>query len=69
MRTKIVLASLAAGLSAAALQPTAATAAYCEVPVGQKCVVRSVCVTATAPVHAVDEALGGPLHGFPHCID
>ena len=69
MRSLLVRSALVAGLASFVLPVTAADAAYCEVPVGDKCVVQSVCVTATAPVHAVDEALGGPLHGIPHCID
>jgi hypothetical protein len=69
MRTSLALAALAAGLATAAFQPTAASAAYCEVGIGQKCYVQSVCATVTAPVHAVDDALGRPLMGVPHCID
>jgi hypothetical protein len=54
---------------AAAAFPVTSASAYCEVPLGGKCLVPSVCATATAPVHTVDDALGGPLHGIPHCID
>ena len=67
MRTRIALAVVAG--AAAALPVAGASAAYCEIQVGQKCVVQSVCATATAPVHTVDDALGRPLGGFPHCVD
>lgn len=69
MRSLPVRSALVAGLASFALPLSGAQAAYCEVQVGQKCLVQSVCVTATGPVHTVDEALGGPLHGIPHCID
>jgi hypothetical protein len=36
---------------------------------GSKCLVPSVCGAVTKPVHTVDDALGAPLHGIPHCID
>ena len=67
MRTTIAVAALVAGIAGSFLP--AANAAYCEVQVGQKCYVQSVCVTVTGPVHTVDDALGRPLNGIPHCID
>jgi hypothetical protein len=59
----------AALLAATAALPMPAASAYCEVPLGSTCLVQSVCGTATKPVHDVDDALGRPLSGFPHCVD
>jgi hypothetical protein len=60
---------LVAAAFAAAAFPVASASAYCEVPLGSKCLVPSVCGAVIKPVHTVDDALGAPLHGIPHCID
>jgi hypothetical protein len=60
---------LVAAAFAAAAFPVTSASAYCEVPLGSKCLVPSICGAATTPVHTVDDALGRPLNGIPHCID